>query len=206
MGENGGREMIEAFSKIKEIVSKVSNIKNFFNIDKKIEKQENLESSDFEDDKYNPDEKIPKVEDSFEQESIEQLKSDYLDDVIKNSECPETIDKEKAMLEVYERSTSSETRQKRIEFAQMKKDLRNEWEKLHGRPWPRYDRDIKDENGNIIRRKGDRYDAHHIQPLTLGGKNEASNITPLSAAVHYDHRGVHSLNSPFSKLNKKIGA
>ena len=98
MGENGGREMIEAFSKINEIVSKVSNIKNFFNIDKKIEKQENLESSDSEDDKYNPDEKIPKVEDSFEQESIEQLKSDYLDDVIKNSECPETIDKERRCL------------------------------------------------------------------------------------------------------------
>ena len=44
------------------------------------------------------------------------------------------------------------------------------------------------------------YDAHHIQPLGLGGKNEISNITPLHADIHYDSRGIHEKDSAYSKI------
>ena len=39
----------------------------------------------------------------------------------------------------------------------------------------------------------------------MGGKNEASNITPLHAEVHYDKQGVHALDSPYSKLDQMLG-
>lgn len=42
---------------------------------------------------------------------------------------------------------------------------------------------------------------HHIQPLSMGGKNEVGNITPMHASEHYDKQGVHAPDSPFSKLD-----
>ena len=56
----------------------------------------------------------------------------------------------------------------------------------------------------MIRKAGGDYDAHHIQPLGMGGKNEASNITPLHANEHYDKQGVHAPDSPYSKLDKML--
>ena len=59
-------------------------------------------------------------------------------------------------------------------------------------------------NGKMIRKAGGDYDAHHIQPLGMNGKNEASNITPLHANEHYDKQGVHAPDSPYSKLDKML--
>lgn len=197
--------MNDVATKSVENLSKNSGLGGSFDPDLKIEKKDCKDQNEFLREGYNPDEKIPKNGENLEQEPIKQLKSDYLDDIIGKSDCPETIDKEQSMRDVYNRTTASEVKQKRIDFSLKKMELRNEWEKMHGRSWPRYDQDVMDENGSIIRRKGDRYDAHHVQPLCLGGNNEASNITPLNAAIHFDHRGVHSSNSPFSKLVEKIG-
>ena len=60
-------------------------------------------------------------------------------------------------------------------------------------------------NGKLIRKAGSDYDAHHIQPLGMGGKNEVKNITPLNAEVHYDKQGVHSPDSPYTKMDKMLG-
>lgn len=38
----------------------------------------------------------------------------------------------------------------------------------------------------------------------MGGKNEASNITPLHAEVHYDKQGIHAPNSPYTKMNQLL--
>jgi hypothetical protein len=59
-------------------------------------------------------------------------------------------------------------------------------------------------NGKLIHRAGDRYDAHHIQPISLNGKNEASNITPISAEKHFDKQGVHASDGPCAKLGEKL--
>ena len=37
------------------------------------------------------------------------------------------------------------------------------------------------------------------------GKNEVSNITPMHAEVHFDKQGVHSVESPYNKLDTLIG-
>lgn len=76
-------------------------------------------------------------------------------------------------------------------------------------PWPKYTEDVYITNVRgaqvKIREAGQDYDAHHIHPLGLGGKNEASNLTPLRADVHFDHRGVHQEGSPYDQLNKMLG-
>ncbi|MFI3243816.1 MAG: HNH endonuclease signature motif containing protein [Akkermansia sp.] len=91
----------------------------------------------------------------------------------------------------------------RAEFQSQKEALIKDWESLNQQTWPQYTHDVYDQKtGTLIRTEGSRYDAHHIQPLQLGGKNEASNLIPLSAENHYDHRGVHEASSPLSQLNK----
>ena len=60
------------------------------------------------------------------------------------------------------------------------------------------------ETSVIIRRSGDRYDAHHIQPLTFGGRNIATNITPLHVLEHFDKRGVHAPDSPYGRIERLL--
>lgn len=138
-------------------------------------------------------------------DEIQQLKRDYINDVINKSEVPETIDAEKISEAEFKKCSPEETAQKREEFNQLKNELIEQWEKENGREWPTYDNDVYSSNGYLIRRAGDKYDAHHIHPLSMGGKNEVSNITPLHAECHYDRQGVHSPTSAYSKLEKTIG-
>lgn len=144
---------------------------------------------------YDPNKRI-------ESENFDKLLDDYLNDVISKSEYPETIDKEQIKKEKFEKCSPEETAEKREEFRKKKNDLIAEWEKINGKEWPRYKHDVYDDKGNLIRKAGMRYDAHHIQPLEMGGKNTAKNLTPISAEKHYDHKGVHAPDSPFNKLEK----
>ena len=139
-------------------------------------------------------------------EDIQTLKEEYVDDITKNSEVPETIDREKILSSEFEKSSVEETAQNRDEFNKIKDDLIKQWEEQNGKEWPTYKEDVYSSNEHLIRRAGDKYDAHHIQPLSQGGKNEVSNITPLHAENHYDRQGIHSPNSPYAKIEQKLGA
>lgn len=143
--------------------------------------------------------------DAERKETLEQLKRSYIDDILSKSEYPETIDVKKAMEADFRKCTPEEKSKNRKDFMQNKSDLRSQWAEQNGKEWPRYEQDVYDDKGSLIRRAGDRFDAHHIQPLEMGGKNEVSNITPLSADVHYDAKGVHKIDSPFSELEKHLG-
>lgn len=134
-----------------------------------------------------------------------ELKDAYIQNVLDNSEYKDTIDIEKASNAKFEKMTPEETAEKREEFDRIKEDLKRQWEIENGREWPKYKEDVYSSNGKLIRRAGADYDAHHIQPLGMGGKNEAGNITPLHANCHYDKQGVHSPDSPYSKLEKALG-
>ena len=142
-----------------------------------------------------------KTDNQESDKELSELVEDYLDDLKDNSEYPDTIEDDG---EPYEKISPEENAKKREEFNEKKEELIKEWEKMYGKEWPRYEEDVYDEKtGQLIRKKGDRYDAHHTHPLTLGGKNEASNITPMHANEHYDKRGVHAPDSPYDKLDKK---
>ena len=138
-------------------------------------------------------------------ETLEELIARYYEDLKNNSEYPETIEYDDTP---WEKITPEENAKMRAEFADNRKDnphckenLIKAWEEKHGKEWPRYKEDVY-VNGKLIRRAGDRYDAHHIKPLSFGGKNEVTNITPISAEKHFDKQGVHSPTSPYGKIEK----
>lgn len=114
---------------------------------------------------------------------------DYVDDLKQKAKFPEAINDDCIDQERLEVQSPDKVKELREEFDDIKSELRNEWEKLNGQEWPRYTEQEIQELGITDRKAGDRYDAHHIQPLQLGGKNEASNITPLRVT---EHRDIHS--------------
>lgn len=130
---------------------------------------------------------------------------EYFDDVKDRSECPETISDKPFEVKDLKPRTPEENAKMREEFDDRKSELKKQWEEMNGQEWPKYKEDVYSENEKLIRKAGSDYDAHHIQPLGLGGKNEASNITPLHAKDHYDKQGVHSPDSPYSNMVKRLG-
>lgn len=139
------------------------------------------------------------------EKELEKLVDAYLNDLHDKSDCPETIPDKPFEASDLEKKTPEENAAAREEFNDKKAELKKEWEKKNGRPWPKYENDVYSSTGKLIRRAGTDYDAHHIQPLSMGGKNEANNITPLHANVHYDRQGVHSTDSPYNKIEQNLG-
>lgn len=138
-------------------------------------------------------------------ESIEKLTRDYLREVKEYSKYSDTVDENAFKASDLRKASPEEVREKRAEFNSLKERLYREWEEIHGRSWPTYTEDVVNENGSTIRRAGDRYDMHHIQPLCLGGRNEAGNLTPIRVDLHFDHCGVHRTDGPFDRLTKIVG-
>lgn len=148
---------------------------------------------------------LESVEEENPEDDIEKVLQEYFDDLKSKSECPDTIPDKPFESSDLKKRSPEENAEKRDEFDEKRAQLKKEWEEINGRPWPKYDHDVYSANGNLIRKAGSDYDAHHIQPLGMGGENVASNITPLNAEVHYDKQGVHSPGSPYSKLNDMLG-
>lgn len=125
-------------------------------------------------------------------ESVDQYKKE----LVENSPFPETLNLDELDFENIEKVPKEKLREMRDEFKNNKEALISEWERRTGKEWPRYKEDVI-KNGVVIRRKGDLYDAHHIKPLSWGGENKASNITPLEWGPH--HLKVHGKESGFTK-------
>lgn len=140
---------------------------------------------------------------------LEKTLSDYFKDLKEKSDVKDTVPDEPFEASDLKKISPEENAIMREEFSECKKDLIQQWEEKNDCSWPTYKEDVYITNKSgeriKIREAGSRYDAHHIQPLGMGGKNEVSNITPLRADVHYDHRGVHELGSPYDKLDKMLG-
>ena len=132
------------------------------------------------------------------------LFKDYISELKRLSEFPQTIFEELFDPRDLVKRTPEETKALRKEFDLIKDRLIDEWEKETGMKWPVYEHDVYDKYGNIVRKAGWRYDAHHIKPLSMGGTNEAKNITPLRYEVHSDHKGVHAKDSPYGKLEEAL--
>lgn len=137
--------------------------------------------------------------------------SDYIKDIRDKSDVPDTIPENPINVADLKKVSPEETAQLREQFnnLEFKNDLKRQWEDANGQSWPKYTEDVYITNARgeqvMIRKAGSDYDAHHIQPLSMGGKNEVSNLTPLRADVHFDHRGVHEAGSPFDQLNSLLG-
>lgn len=152
----------------------------------------------------NKETKSGEIKDSELKETWEE----YIADMKDKSEYPDTIpDKPFEAIDL-KKIEAEENAEMRDAFDLKKTQLKQEWEKVNGRPWPKYEEDVWYSSGNKsiwIREAGDDYDAHHIHPLGMGGKNEASNITPLHVNVHFDKQGLHAPDSPYGRLEQKLG-
>jgi len=152
-----------------------------------------------------PNESRDFIKGLFETPKLEKVYSDYINDLKSRSEYPETISDSSFKPSDLRKITPEKNAEMREEFAEKKEQIKREWEQKNEIKWPTYKHDVYSSNGNCIRKVGWDYDMHHIQPLSLGGKNEVSNITPIHANEHYDHCGVHSADSPYSKMSEMTG-
>ena len=100
----------------------------------------------------------------------------------------------------YSKLTPKETAKHRNEFNKIKSNLIEEWERNTGQKWPTYTEDVISPNtGKVVRKAGDKYDAHHVIENSFGGENEWWNIHP--AKFPNEHQsGIHGTGSPANKL------
>jgi hypothetical protein len=140
----------------------------------------------------------PKVVEGLKLREATDLTEEYRKELKAYSPYPETI--QVTDIQEWKKASPEEVAAARQEFRNHKDQLIQEWEQIHGKPWLRYTEDVYSDQGVLIRRKGDLYDAHHVQPLEFGGKNTAENLTPLHAHDHYDHQGIHSSDGVYQKI------
>ena len=136
-----------------------------------------------------PGTETEKEKTSIENKDISELAKDYIDDLKARSECPGTISIDAIDTAKLELLPKDKIAEKQEEFADIKASLRKEWEELNHQEWPKYKEDVVNSDGVVIRKAGHNYDAHHIQPLQLGGENVVTNITPLDMN---NHKEIHS--------------
>lgn len=100
----------------------------------------------------------------------------------------------------YKKMTAEEVKKHRKKFSKALKDkCIAEWEKETGQIWPRYTEDILDSAGEIARKKGAPYDAHHIIENQVGGDHKWWNMHP--AKFPDEHQGgIHGAGSPGNEL------
>lgn len=144
-----------------------------------------------------------KIETKDTPENI-QRKQDYLKDL--SSRCKDTdalknIDPS----EQWEKVDGQELMNARDAFNRDKDKLIKDWEAKHGESWPTYKEDVYNSDGKIVRHAGDKYDAHHVQPLSLGGRNTSDNLVPLHYKDHIGNDGIHNTES-YNKLFESYNA
>ncbi len=102
----------------------------------------------------------------------------------------------------YKKMSPIETAKHRAEFDKVKNKVIREWEENTGQKWPVYNENvISEKTDKIIRKQGDKYDAHHIIENTFGGEHEWWNMHP--AKFPNEHQaGIHGTGSPANRLFK----
>lgn len=104
----------------------------------------------------------------------------------------------------WEKVSSEDCVENRKEFGEQRERLVAEWEKVNGRDWPTYSEDVYTESGKLLRKAGQKYDAHHIQPLEFGGKNAVDNIVPMHANDHHDKQGIHRPGGSYDQIAQNL--
>lgn len=136
--------------------------------------------------------------------SIEKATEEYVKELKEFSEVPDTIPDKPFEASELTRLSHEEVCARREEFYEKKADLRRQWEEANGYEWPRYEKDVKNALGIVVKKAGTLYDAHHIKPLCLGGKNEVQNITPLSMDKHLTTEGIHRKGGACDRMTKLV--
>ena len=118
--------------------------------------------------------------------------------------CKNQVEELKNALRIkeYRKLTPKETALHRSDFNKVKNRLISEWEVNTGQKWPTYINDVTSPNTNkVVRRAGDKYDAHHIIENSYGGEHEWWNIHPVRFPNEHQS-GIHGTGAPANKLFK----
>ena len=123
----------------------------------------------------------------------------YLDEVekITNREIkPNQLEKlQKALKEQdFAKLDTKKSELHRKLFDNARDKLINEWEKNTGDKWPVYAKDVLNDKGEVIRKAGQRFDAHHLIESSFGGPNAWWNLHPAAFPVEHQ-AGIHALDS-----------
>lgn len=78
-----------------------------------------------------------------------------------------------------------------------------EWEKQTGQKWPKYKKDIFNEQGKCIKRKGWNYDAHEMIPNEYGGSLKWHNLHPARAPDQHQ-KLIHGKDGVLRKIQDAI--
>lgn len=148
-------------------------------------------------------------ENEVSEKDLEKVTEEYFKDVRDKSEFADTIPEKPFEVSDLKKISPEENREMQEEFQENKEKLIQQWEEKNGCSWPTYKEDVyittKAGERVMIQKAGARYDMHHLQPLSMGGKNEVSNITPLHLDVHRDHRGIHTIGGACDRMCKMVG-
>lgn len=174
--------------------SEVGQAAKKFDPDKRVDVEKNKKDGTQEKG-FNPDKRIDIKEQL--KKAIDQYKKELID----NSPFPDTLKLDDLKFDKIEKVTKEKLKEMRNEFKNNKDKLIAEWEKQTGKEWPRYKEDVV-KDGIVIKKKGELYDAHHIKPLSWGGENIVSNITPMAWGPH--HLKVHGKDSGYNKASNLI--
>ena len=140
---------------------------------------------------------VRKIERKDSPENIE-TKQKYIDDL--SARCQHKNNLKDANVDTTWDSVRGEKLDEaRSSFNRDKKALIKDWEAVNGEKWPTYKEDIYNAEGRVVRKEGDKFDAHHIQPLCMGGRNVPENLVPLHYESHIGKGGIHNTES-YDKL------
>lgn len=90
----------------------------------------------------------------------------------------------------------------RAKFDKVKNKVIKECEENTVQEWPVYkDNVVSEKTGKIIRKDGDKYDAHHIIENSFGGEHEWWNMHPTKF-LNEHQSGIHGKGSPANELFK----
>ncbi len=101
----------------------------------------------------------------------------------------------------YKKLSKEEIIKHRKDFNSKKNTLIKQWEDKTGQKWPTYDKDILSNDGKVLRKKGDKFDAHHIIENSYGGDNAWWNIHPASFPTQHQG-GIHGKEAPSREIFK----
>lgn len=144
------------------------------------------------------DKPLQQLIEEYNKPDVKEMGEMYTDTLRDLSPFPDTIENQD--ISHWEKVSPEEVAEKRGEFRNIKDSLIEQWEQQNGKEWPRYEEDVYSENGKLIRKAGDCYDAHHLRPLECGGDNTVDNITPLHAKDHFDRQGIHSPDGIYQQI------
>jgi predicted ribonuclease toxin of YeeF-YezG toxin-antitoxin module len=132
------------------------------------------------------------------------LMNSYFEDIKEQTNREVTKEQQKLILNYINKNPihkldKDTTAERRKEFNKVRSRLLKEWEQHTGSKWVTYSKDVLNDKGKVIRKKGSNYDAHHIIELSYNGANVWWNMHP--AAFPNEHQvGIHRKGGIASKL------